>query len=115
MRAWSVVGLAWPGAHARLGTVYEQQQGSHGAQGPLWCFPCPAGPMSEEERRAVIKSEIAKVGAKRPHFERVAHFAMLQQPLSAEDGTLTRTFKPRRPAIFGRYAREVEEVLAKLR
>ncbi len=71
--------------------------------------------MSQEEVRAVIRAEIAKLGAHRPHFERIAQFALLQQPLSAEDGTLTRTFKPRRPAIFAKYAREVEEVLGKLR
>lgn len=63
----------------------------------------------------MIKSEIAKVGATRPHFERIAQFAILKHPLSAEDGTLTRTFKPRRPAIFAKHAKEVEELLAKLR
>ena len=37
------------------------------------------------------------------------------QPLSVEDGTLTRTMKPRRPEIFKRYAKEVEELMQKLR
>ncbi len=71
--------------------------------------------MSEEEVRAVIRAEINKACASRPHFERVAAFTVLQEPLSVEGGTLTRTFKPRRPAIHAKYAREVADVLSKLR
>ncbi len=71
--------------------------------------------MGEEEVRAVIRAEISKATADRPHFERVAAFALLKEPLSVEAGTLTRTFKPRRPAIYEKYAKQVDEVLSKLR
>jgi long-chain acyl-CoA synthetase len=71
--------------------------------------------MGEEEIRAVIRAEISKACAPRPHFERVAAFTLLKEPLSVEAGTLTRTFKPRRPAIYAKYAREVADVLSKLR
>ncbi|CAL8470153.1 g9695 [Coccomyxa elongata] len=73
------------------------------------------GAMSDEEIRAVIRAEITKATAARPHFERVAAFEILREPLSVEAGTLTRTFKPRRPAIYAKYAREVADVLSKLR
>ena len=63
----------------------------------------------------MIRAEISKACAPRPHFERVAAFTLLKEPLSVEAGTLTRTFKPRRPAIYAKYAREVSDVLYKLR
>jgi long-chain acyl-CoA synthetase len=71
--------------------------------------------VSEEEVRAVIRAEINKATANRPHFERVSTFALLKEPLSVEAGTLTRTFKPRRPAIYAKYSKQVDEVLSKLR
>lgn len=76
---------------------------------------CGAGEMSEEEVRAVIRAEINRACAARPHFERIAGFAILEEPLSVEAGTLTRTLKPRRPAIAAKYARELDDVLSKLR
>jgi hypothetical protein len=36
-------------------------------------------------------------------------------PLSVESGTLTRTMKPRRPAIMQLYAAQVQTLLARLR
>lgn len=63
----------------------------------------------------MIRAEINKATANRPHFERVAAFSLLKEPLSIEAGTLTRTFKPRRLAIQAKYAKEVAEVLSKLR
>ena len=74
-----------------------------------------AGKLSEDEIRAVIRSEISKATASRPHFERIAAFTLLKEPLSPENGTLTRTFKPRRAAIYEKYAKEVAEVQGKLR
>ena len=71
--------------------------------------------MTDDEVRAVIRSEISKATADRPHFERIAAFTLLKEPLSPDNGTLTRTFKPRRAAIYSRFAREVAEVQAKMR
>ncbi len=45
----------------------------------------------------------------------MAAFALLRRPFSADDGTLTRTLKPRRAAIFARYKRELDQLLAELR
>ena len=39
----------------------------------------------------------------------------VSEPLSVDDGTLTRTMKPRRPAIAKRHAAELERLLAQLR
>lgn len=71
--------------------------------------------MSEAEVREVLRAEIGKLTASRPGSERVGGFAIIKQPFSVEDGTLTRTYKARKPAIFAKYAREVEEVLSGLR
>ena len=76
---------------------------------------CVAGKLSDDEIRAVIRSEISKATASRPHFERIAAFTLLKEPMSPENGTLTRTFKPRRAAIYSKYAKEVAEVQGKLR
>ena len=41
--------------------------------------------------------------------------ALLRLLCSVEDGTLTRTLKARRPAIFAKYSEQVEEVENQLR
>ena len=80
------------------------------------CWHCSGtGKMTEEEIRAVIRTEISKATTDRPHYERIGAFTLLKEPLSPEAGTLTRTFKPRREAIYARYAKEVAEVQGKLR
>lgn len=71
--------------------------------------------MTDEEVRTVIRTEINKATASQPHFERIAAFTLLKEPLSPDNGTLTRTFKPRRAAIYARYSREMAEVEGKLR
>jgi len=40
---------------------------------------------------------------------------VVRSPLSVEAGTLTRTMKPRRPAIQGVYKQEVQQLLSRLR
>jgi long-chain acyl-CoA synthetase len=40
---------------------------------------------------------------------------VIRAPLSVESGTLTRTMKPRRPAIMQLYAPQVQQLLARLR
>jgi long-chain acyl-CoA synthetase len=74
-----------------------------------------SGHMHEGEVSAVLRSEINKVLIQRPAWEHVAAFTVLQHPFSYEDGTLTRTLKPRRPIIMQKYAKEVAELTAKLR
>jgi len=71
--------------------------------------------MSEDEIRAVIRTEISKATANRPHFERIAAFTLLKEPLSPDNGTLTRTFKPRRAVIYSKFSNEMAEVQGKLR
>lgn len=48
-------------------------------------------------------------------FARTDPPQVVHSPLSVDDGTLTRTMKPRRPAIFQKYAAEVSELMQKLR
>lgn len=48
-------------------------------------------------------------------FDHVAHIAVLRTPLSPDDGTLTRTLKPRRAQIAQRYERELTQLLGRLR
>jgi long-chain acyl-CoA synthetase len=48
-------------------------------------------------------------------WEHVAAFEVLGQPFSVEDGTLTRTMKPRRQAIMQRYAEQVAALERRLR
>ncbi|KAK9808885.1 hypothetical protein WJX72_005702 [[Myrmecia] bisecta] len=73
------------------------------------------GDLSQEDMEAVVRSEITKVSAGRPHHEKVASFVVLPEQLSAEDGTLTRSMKVRRPAIMEKYAAQVKQLQAKLR
>lgn len=49
------------------------------------------------------------------HEDHVAHVAVLHAALSVDDGTLTRTMKPRRPAILQRYEGEVAALMHRLR
>lgn len=39
----------------------------------------------------------------------------VQEPLSVEAGTMTRTFKPRRDAVFAKYSKEISQLQALLR
>lgn len=41
--------------------------------------------------------------------------AAVAPPCSVDDGTLTRTMKPRRPAIMQKYAKQVAELEKRLR
>ena len=47
---------------------------------------------------------MTKATAARTSREHIRQIAVLDEPYSVEDGTLTRTMKPRRPAIAERYA-----------
>jgi long-chain acyl-CoA synthetase len=56
---------------------------------------------------ALIKAECARLLTEEAGFmahERVARFALLEEPFTAENGLLTATLKLRRPAVQERYA-----------
>lgn len=71
--------------------------------------------LSREEVRELMKGAVDAAGVGRVRWERVSAFSVLEHPFSVEDGTLTRTMKPRRPAIAEKYAAEIEELEARLR
>lgn len=73
------------------------------------------GQMTDAEKHSIIKSELDKVSASRPPHERIVAFAILKEPFSPDNGTLTRTMKPRRAVILQKYASEVEVLKKKLR
>jgi long-chain acyl-CoA synthetase len=63
----------------------------------------------------VLKVGVEKATNKGPRWERVQGIRVVKVPLSVEDGTLTRTMKPRRAAIIAKYADDVAKLEAKLR
>eukprot|EP01023_Acetabularia_acetabulum_P009027 TRINITY_DN13988_c0_g1_i1.p2 TRINITY_DN13988_c0_g1~~TRINITY_DN13988_c0_g1_i1.p2 ORF type:complete len:183 (-),score=47.35 TRINITY_DN13988_c0_g1_i1:121-669(-) len=68
--------------------------------------------------RGLAEGEIKRLVNLNPKFarwEHIAHFVVLPKQLSFEDGTLTRTMKPKREAILKMFRNEADEVLAKLR
>lgn len=74
-----------------------------------------SGQMTDAERHSIIKAELDKVSSARPPHERIAAFAILKEPFSPENGTLTRTMKPRKAVIMQQYASEVEALKKQLR
>ena len=71
--------------------------------------------LSKAEVQQAMREAVAAGCAGRVRWEQVAAFAVLASPFSVEDGTLTRTMKPRRAAIMQKYAQEVAKLEAKLR
>ena len=69
-----------------------------------------AGSLSEAEKNEVLKTEIRKVTSKRPARENIHSFVTLPGPLSPDDGTLTRTMKPRRQVILSKYKAELDRL-----
>lgn len=63
----------------------------------------------------LVRKEVSAALAKRPSYEHVAEVVVLPTPLSVEDGTLTRTMKPRRAQIYERYEKELNMLLHALR
>lgn len=57
-----------------------------------------------------MRQELTQALAKRPGRESIGAFVLLETPFSPEDGTLTRTMKARRDAIFAKYSAEVAQV-----
>ncbi|PNH06111.1 putative acyl-activating enzyme 16, chloroplastic [Tetrabaena socialis] len=76
------------------------------------------GALPPAQLEARLMEEVARLNAARPDyhpFDHIAHIAVLRTPLSPEDGTLTRTLKPRRPEIMKRYGAAAEGLLKRLR
>lgn len=71
--------------------------------------------MTLEEKETVIKSEIVQLTGGRPAREKVSSIVILPKPLDREDGTLTQTLKPKRPAVYAKYSKELEQLMQKLR
>jgi long-chain acyl-CoA synthetase len=51
----------------------------------------------------------------RAPWEKVSAISVIDKPFCFQDGTLTRTMKPRRPNIMQKYAHQVEELERRLR
>lgn len=63
-------------------------------------------------------SQVTRLNEARPDYQpynHIAHIAVLRTPLSVDDGTLTRTMKPRRPEIAKVYRAETEALVKRLR
>jgi long-chain acyl-CoA synthetase len=71
--------------------------------------------LTQRERQELLRQAVAGAGTGRPAWEHVHHFVEVERPFSFEDGTLTRTMKPRRAEIMSSYAAEVAQLEAKLR
>lgn len=73
----------------------------------------------DDDVHAVVHDEIKKALKEackgRVRWERVTAYEVLKEPLSFENGTLTRTMKPRRDVIVNKHREELERLLAKLR
>lgn len=75
-------------------------------------------PHTPEELHELFKKEVIRLNKARGDYhsyENIVHVAVMDKPLSVEDGTLTRTMKPRRPEIYKVYAKEVASMEAELR
>jgi long-subunit acyl-CoA synthetase (AMP-forming) len=75
--------------------------------------------LAAPELLALLEAEVALRNRGRAEYwphEQVAHVAVVvREALSADNGTLTRSLKPRRPEILTRYAAEVAGLMGQLR
>lgn len=69
--------------------------------------------VSAAEVRQLVQQHIASLPLNR--WDHISAFEVLAEPFSVDDGTLTRTMKPRRAAIMRKYAAEVRALKARLR
>eukprot|EP00887_Chlorella_sp_A99_P004978 scaffold4.g4978.t1 len=68
-----------------------------------------------DEAPEVVRGEVSRLLEGRQSHERVRAFTLLDAPFSVEDGTLTRSLKPKRNVIFDKYKEQVAEVERQLR
>lgn len=66
--------------------------------------------LSPSEISTLIWEGIHEAVSERPAWEKIVAISVLEEDFNFENGTLTRTMKPRRPAIFERYAAEIKEL-----
>lgn len=71
--------------------------------------------LHEDAIDELIKEAIEYANRDRPAWEHVHQIHQVERPFSIEDGTLTRTMKPRRAAIMDVYAKEIEALEQYLR
>jgi long-chain acyl-CoA synthetase len=71
--------------------------------------------LSTTEVDKIMREAITAACAKRVRWEHVTAFKVLEKPFSVEDGTLTKTMKPRRAVISEVYKEEIAALEAKLR
>ncbi len=81
---------------------------------PMSAAAHAAGELSEERRRQMIQGIVNQVSAGKSPSERIVGFAEIPM-LSPDDGTLTRSFKPRREAILAKYDQQVAKLKTRLR
>ncbi|GAB4818412.1 hypothetical protein N2152v2_005458 [Parachlorella kessleri] len=72
------------------------------------------GNVSRDHLRSVVHAEISRALAARPSRERITAFELVEEEFSVENGTLTRTMKPRRQVIQSKYRSEVERLISQL-
>ena len=65
--------------------------------------------------RSLLFEAVQDACRTRAPWEKVTDIEVIDKPFSVEDGTLTRTMKPRRPNIMQKYAHQVEELERRLR
>jgi long-chain acyl-CoA synthetase len=65
---------------------------------------------TKPEVTGLLRSEVERVNASLPEFQRVAKFLLLYKELDADDGELTRTRKVRRGVIAEKYAPIIDAV-----
>jgi long-chain acyl-CoA synthetase len=71
-----------------------------------------------DEVQSLLEAEVLTLNRGRGDFrawEHIAHIAVMGEQLSPDNGTLTRSMKPRRPEIMKRYSAQVEGLRGRLR
>lgn len=74
--------------------------------------------LSASELESQLMSAVTQINSARPDYhpeEHIAHVAITNKPLSVDEGTLTRTMKPRRAQIMKVYGEQVKALLGQLR
>ncbi len=74
-----------------------------------------SGEVTSSEIDKLMKEAVTSACAQRVRWEHVAAWKVLEKPFSVEDGTLTKTMKPRRAVIHEVYKNEIAALEAKLR
>ncbi|GFR52122.1 hypothetical protein Agub_g14636 [Astrephomene gubernaculifera] len=74
--------------------------------------------ISDEQLESRLMEEVTRLNSARTdyeHYHHIAHIAVVREPLSFEAGTLTRSMKLRRPEIMKVHAKDVAQLMGRLR